>query len=428
MMTATGFLVVVVCALVLAVLLVMMVRRNGMLVSDHSENSRIQAELLSEAELNNAVLGEKLMAQQQLMEVAERQAIQAQQRLQQELAAERARMLELFENERQQQQIKYTQVFENLSSGVLDRKSQSLREQSRESIEAMLKPFAQSIETFRERIEAESKQRFALEKEVARLAELNMMMSRQANDLTSALKGNSKTQGDWGEMILETMLENSGLERDIHFRVQESIRTQEGTLLRPDVILNLPQGKEIILDSKVSLRAYVAFTESQSPEVAQKAKQAHAAAIRAHINELGAKNYNNLVESPDFVIMFIPNEPAFLVALQADAELWSYAYSRGVVMSSPTNLFAVLRIVDELWKRDSQSKNALEIARQGGDLYDKFVTFTEVFLAIGTSLEKSTQQYEKALGQLSQGKGNLTKRAETLKNLGIKTSKQLPEI
>lgn len=417
-----GVAAALVCVAALAVLLVFMIRRNGSLTA---ENVR-QRGLLGESELQNAVLNQRLVSQQQLLEVSERQATIAQQRLQNELTTERTRLGELFETERREQEKKYTQVFENLSSGVLERKTQSLKEQSKESIEAMLKPFAESINAFRQRIEAESKQRFALEKEVARLAELNLKMSQQTNNLTSALKGNSKTQGDWGEMILETMLESSGLKRDIHFRVQESIRTIDGNLLRPDVILNLPEGKEVVIDSKVSLRAYIAFTESQNPESTTIAQGAHVAAIRSHINELGGKKYNSLVASPDFVIMFVPNEPAFLVALQADNELWNYAYSKGVILSSPTNLFAILRIVDELWKRDSQSKNALEIARQGGDLYDKFVTFTEVFLSIGASLEKSTQQYDRALGQLSQGKGNLTKRAETLRDLGLKTAKSLP--
>lgn len=417
-----GVAAALVCVAALAVLLVFMIRRNGSLTA---ENVR-QRGLLGESELQNAVLNQRLVSQQQLLEVSERQATIAQQRLQNELTTERTRLGELFETERREQEKKYTQVFENLSSGVLERKTQSLKEQSKESIEAMLKPFAESINAFRQRIEAESKQRFALEKEVARLAELNLKMSQQTNNLTSALKGNSKTQGDWGEMILETMLESSGLKRDIHFRVQESIRTIDGNLLRPDVILNLPEGKEVVIDSKVSLRAYIAFTESQNSESTTIAQGAHVAAIRSHINELGGKKYNNLVASPDFVIMFVPNEPAFLVALQADNELWNYAYFKGVILSSPTNLFAILRIVDELWKRDSQSKNALEIARQGGDLYDKFVTFTEVFLSIGASLEKSTQQYDRALGQLSQGKGNLTKRAETLRDLGLKTAKSLP--
>lgn len=417
-----GVAAALVCVAALAVLLVFMIRRNGSLTA---ENVR-QRGLLGESELQNAVLNQRLVSQQQLLEVSERQATIAQQRLQNELTTERIRLGELFETERREQEKKYTQVFENLSSGVLERKTQSLKEQSKESIEAMLKPFAESINAFRQRIEAESKQRFALEKEVARLAELNLKMSQQTNNLTSALKGNSKTQGDWGEMILETMLESSGLKRDIHFRVQESIRTIDGNLLRPDVILNLPEGKEVVIDSKVSLRAYIAFTESQNSESTTIAQGAHVAAIRSHINELGGKKYNSLVASPDFVIMFVPNEPAFLVALQADNELWNYAYSKGVILSSPTNLFAILRIVDELWKRDSQSKNALEIARQGGDLYDKFVTFTEVFLSIGASLEKSTQQYDRALGQLSQGKGNLTKRAETLRDLGLKTAKSLP--
>jgi len=347
-------------------------------------------------------------------------------KLQEEIDAERSRLLNSFEEERSRQNKEFTLKFENLANEILERKSKSMGDANRQSIGDMLKPFSESVERFRTRIEEESKQRFALENEVKRLAELNLRISKEAEDLTSALKGNSKHQGDWGEMILETLLESSGLVRDKHFLVQHSIRDNDGTLLRPDVILLMPDKKEIIIDSKVSLVDYVAYCSAEDDQERKRCMASHIASVRKHVMELGTKNYSRLVNSPNFVIMFIPNEPAYLLALQGDDSLWQEAYSRGVLLSSTTNFYAILKIIHDLWRRDTQSKNALEIARQGGELYDKFVLFAQTFTDVGSAIRKSEELYEKGLGQLSHGRGNLVARAEKLRDLGVKTSKTIP--
>lgn len=384
-----------------------------------AESWRTEAEscrgYLVDSQRNEALLGERLATQQSYNL-----------QLKAEIAAERDRLTASFNQEREQMTREFSIRFENLANEILERKSRSMTDQSRESITAMLKPLGENLENFRRRIEEESKLRFALEAQVKHLAELNMRMSQEANNLTAALRGNSKSQGDWGEMILETLLENSGLKRDLHFRVQESIRDEHGNLHRPDIILSLPDEKEVVIDSKVSLTAYISYTEAEDEPTRKTTLAAHSLSVRNHIIELGAKSYSKLVRSPDFVILFIPNEPAFLLALQSDSTLWQEAYKRGVILSSPTNLFAILRIVDDLWRRDSQSRNALEIARQGGDLYDKFVLFAETFADVGSSIRKSEELYDKAFGQLSSGRGNLVARIEKLRSLGLKTTKQLP--
>lgn len=366
---------------------------------------------LQDERLSSAVIGERLAAS------VERQR---------EVEQQKADLLAMFNTERVAMSEQFTHKFNVLANEILENKSRTMSTQNSDTINAILRPFGEKIDKFREQIEQESKQRYALENEVKRLAELNMQMSREANNLTAALRGNSKSQGDWGEMILETLLENSGLKRDIHFRIQETIRDAQGQLLRPDVVLCLPDEKEVIIDSKVSLTAYVAYCESEDELSAKRALAAHVLSVKSHITELGKKSYQKLVASPDFVIMFVPNEPAFLLALQGDSAIWDEAYQKGVILSSPTNLFAILRIVDDLWRRDSQSKNALEIARQGGDLYDKFVGFVETLSDVGRAIKRSDELYEKGISQLSSGAGNLVRRAETLRKLGVKASKKLP--
>lgn len=324
----------------------------------------------------------------------------------------------------------FTDYFQNLANNILEEKTKRFTDTNQKNIGELLKPLGENIEKFRQRIEQEARDRVALEVEVRRLRELSDQVSREANNLASALRGNSKTQGDWGEMILETLLESSGLQKGIHFRVQEDFRTEEGTHVRPDVVLVLPDEKMMVIDSKVSLTAYANYVEAAdgADEGARKAAlAAHVASVRKHIDELAAKSYQKLTEaSPDFVIMFVPNEPAFLVALQCDAKLWDDAYRKKVILSSPTNLFAILKIVDDLWRRDSQDRYALEIARQGGALYDKFVGFAESFLAVGDALGRTDKAYRTALGQLKEGNGNLVRRAESLRKLGVKASKKMP--
>lgn len=340
---------------------------------------------------------------------------------------------ERFENqtlEREKLQKQFADHFRNLANDILEEKTQRFTAVNQKHMGELLKPLGEHIERFRQRLEQEATDRKVLEAEIKRLHEMSNRVSLEANNLASALRGNSKTQGDWGEMILETLLESSGLQRGIHFRVQEDFRTEEGSHVRPDVVLILPDDKQMVIDSKVSLTAYancVAAADGSDEEGRKAAQAAHVASVRRHIDELAAKNYQKLTAgSPDFVILFVPNEPAFLLALQCDAKLWDDAYRKKVILSSPTNLFAILKIVDDLWRRDSQDRYAIEIARQGGALYDKFVGFAENFLTVGEALERTDKAYRTALGQLREGNGNLVRRAESLRKLGVKATKRMP--
>lgn len=332
--------------------------------------------------------------------------------------------------EREKLEKQFSDHFQNLANNILEEKTKRFTATNQQNIDGLLKPLKENIEKFHQRIEQDARDRVALEVEVRRLRELSDQVSREANNLATALRGNSKTQGDWGEMILETLLESSGLQKGIHFRVQEDFRTEDGSHVRPDVVLVLPDDKQMVIDSKVSLTAYANYVEAADgadENVRKAALAAHVASVRKHIDELAAKSYQKLTEaSPDFVIMFVPNEPAFLVALQCDAKLWDDAYRKKVILSSPTNLFAILKIVDDLWRRDNQDRYALEIARQGGALYDKFVGFAESFLAVGDALGRTDKAYRTALGQLKEGNGNLVRRAESLRKLGVKASKKMP--
>lgn len=321
-------------------------------------------------------------------------------------------------------------AFKNLANDILEEKSRQFSRSNSESLEQLLKPFREHIDGFRRRVDEvydrEAQQRFSLKEEIRKLNEANLRMSEEANNLTHALKGNSKVQGDWGEMILETILDSSHLVKGIHYQTQESLKDEAGNNLRPDVVLNLPGGKQIVIDSKVSLTAYVAYTESATPEDASRAVKDHLCSVRSHVDELGRKSYQTLVESPDFVIMFVPNEPAFLLAMQQDSALWGDAYNKKVIVSSPTNLFALLKIVDDLWKRDTQSRNAIAIATEGANLYDKFVGFAETLADLGKALTTAGDKYEKAMQQIKTGRGNLIRRSEKLRELGVKATKNLP--
>ena len=370
-----------------------------------------QAVQLTEAAVRQATLAEKLAARDEA------------------LARQKEELTALQERQRVE--------FKNLAAEILEEKSNQFKQTNRESLELLLKPFRDTIEGFRNKVEEvyekEAQQRFSLKEEIRHLNEMNLRMSQEANNLTAALKGNSKVQGDWGEMILETILDSSNLIKGVHYQTQENIKDNEtGANLRPDVILNLPEGKQIVIDSKVSLTAYVTYSETDAPEAQQRAVKEHVRSVRSHIAELAGKSYQTLLNgqnksvSPDFVIMFIPNEPAFLLAMQQDSALWSDAYNRKVIISSPTNLFALLKIVDDLWKRDGQSKNALAIATEGANLYDKFVGFSETLLDLGRSLGAATGKYEQAMNQLKTGRGNLIRRAERLRELQVKASKSLP--
>jgi len=323
--------------------------------------------------------------------------------------------------------------FKNLANDILEEKTKKFTEQNRSKLDEILKPLSEKIRDFEKKVEdtydKESKQRFSLEKEIKNLAELNQQISKEANNLTHALKGQTKTQGNWGEIILESILEKSGLVRDREYSVQASYTNEQGKRLQPDVIIAYPGVRSLVVDSKVSLLAYERYASAETKEEQDKALRDHLLSVRTHIAELSSKNYQDLyqLKGLDFVILFMPVEPAYLIAMQAEPDLWSYAYERRVLLISPTNLIAVLRMISNLWRVEYQNKNAVEIARQSADLLDKFVGFLEDLEDVGRKLESTRQSYDASMNKLSTGKGNLIRRAEKIKELGAKPSKEIPK-
>ena len=329
--------------------------------------------------------------------------------------------------------------FNVLASDVLRKNSESLKAANSEQIDALLRPLKENIESFRTMVNdgyvKENSSRKLLELQIERLVKLNETIGEEARNLTSALKGNTKVQGDWGEMILEKLLENAGLERGINFETQltrdgsgKVLKNDEGKLLRPDVLIKLPDNHSVIVDSKVSLTAFVDYCNAEDEKVRIVAGKKHLQSVYSHIDELHSKMYqNNLKGASDYVMMFIPNESAYIVAVQLDINLWKYAYDRGVIIVSPTHLFSVMSIVSQLWRQDNQNKNAMLIADRGGKLYDKLVLFLDSFEKVGKSIDDAMTSYHKSFNQLRTGKGNVLRQAEDMKNLGAKASKSLPE-
>lgn len=256
--------------------------------------------------------------------------------------------------------------------------------------------------------------------------ELNQKISKEANDLTKALKGDSKKQGNWGEMILERILEKSGLQKDREYSIQPTFKDEDGNALRPDVVLTYPDNRTVVIDSKVSLVAYERYASSEDIDEQKAFLKEHIQSLRSHINSLSSKNYGEIVKSLDFTMMFIPIEPAYLEAIREDDDLWQYAYNKRILLISPTHLISALKMIADLWKREFQNRNAEEIAKRGGLLYDKFVGFVENLNKIGKNITQANSAYEEALNQLKSGKGNLVGQAEQLKKLGLKTTKDIP--
>lgn len=359
------------------------------------------------------------------------------------LTRQHARQMEMLTAKYEQQNEALRQEmmlqFNVLASDVLKRNSESLKEANSEQIDALLRPLKENIESFKKTISEgyvkETSSRKLLEVQIERLVKLNETIGEEARNLTSALKGNSKVQGDWGEMILETLLENAGLERGINFETQLTrdsggnvLKNDEGKLLRPDVLIKLPDNHSIIVDSKVSLTAFVDYCNAEDENVRIVAGKKHLQSVYAHIDELYAKMYqNNLKGAADYVMMFIPNESAYIAAVQLDINLWKYAYERGVIIVSPTHLFSVMSIVSQLWRQDKQNRNAMLIAERGGKLYDKLVLFMDSFEKVGKSIDDAMTSYNKSFNQLRTGKGNVLRQAEDMKALGAKASKSLPE-
>ncbi len=322
------------------------------------------------------------------------------------------------------------QSFENIANKILQEKSEKFTEVNKNNITSILEPLGQNINNFKKQVsdtyDKDLKQRVELQEQIKNLLDQTNKVSNEANNLATALKGNSKKQGNWGEMILETILQHSGLQKDIHYFKEKSFNNEEGQNLRPDFQIHLPDNRLIIADSKVSMVAYNKFCESKNDEESKRYLDEHLKSVYSHIDNLSSKNYDDLEKSLDFTMMFMPVEPAYILAIQADKDLWSYAYSKRILIMSPTNLIACLKIIDDLWKREMQSKNAMAIVNRGEKLYNKFVSFTESILEIGRKLNDSQKAFDGALNQMKEGKGNLLWQAESLRGLGLKSEKKIP--
>ncbi len=333
----------------------------------------------------------------------------------------------------EQLQEKFTKEFENLANKILDEKSSKFTIQNKENLDQILKPLGEKIKDFEKKVEDvyvnDSKERAGLVQQIKTLHELNQQMSKDATNLTNALKGQTKTQGNWGEFILESILEKSGLEKNREYFVQESLTTESGKRFQPDVLVKLPDNKTIVIDSKVSLIAYEKFSSSEDENEKSSAIREHILSIRNHLKGLSSKSYQNLyqIQSLDFVLMFLPIEPAFGLAVQNDIGLFNEAFEKNIVIVSPSTLLATLRTIASIWRQENQNKNALEIARQSGALYDKFVGFVEDLIAVGNKIDSSKDSYVNAMKKLHEGSGNLVSRVERIKKLGAKTTKSLPQ-
>lgn len=326
-----------------------------------------------------------------------------------------------------------TTQFENLANKILEEKSEKFTKQNKEQMDQLLNPLGEKLEAFKKKVEETHKDeveaRGSLKQELKHLMELNQKMSEDAKNLTKALKGDSKSQGNWGEVILERILEKSGLTKGREYQTQYSVTTEEGKRLQPDVVVHLPDEKFLIIDSKVSLTAYEKFSSADDEVDQERFLKEHVNSIRTHVKGLSAKDYQQIhgEKSPDFVLLFIPIEPAFGTALQYDSNLYYEAFDQNIVIVSPSTLLATLATIDSVWKQEYQNKNAMEIAKRGGALYDKFVLFVESMNDIGQRIRQTQHSYDEAMNRLSIGSGNLVRQAEMIRKLGAKASKQLPE-
>lgn len=332
------------------------------------------------------------------------------------------------------------QRFADVAQRIIVDASRTLTDRSEQRISQILEPLKADIaefkHTFSDTYHAEARERFSLSERIRELVSLNQSLTQQAKELSQALRGNGKVQGDWGEMILETLLEKSGLKKGVHYSVQQTrntdgnvLRNDSGAMLRPDVVINYPDDRCMVVDSKVSLTAYIGYVNSSSDEEAAIMGRQHLSSVRNHIKELATKNYQDYVgeKKADFVMMFIPNEGAYLTAMNLQPDLWQQAYDSRVIIISPTHLMSALRLVEQLWQQVDIQRNAAEIADEAGKMYDKLVGFVEDMSRIDKSIDSARVAYDEAIKKLTTGKGNLVKRASDMKRLGAKAQKNLPQ-
>ena len=332
-----------------------------------------------------------------------------------------------------QLQEKFSKEFENLANKILEEKTQKFTDQNKENLKNILSPLQDKILHFEKKVEDTHKESIdyhaALRQQILGLREMNAQMSKETINLTKALKGDSKMQGNWGELVLERVLEKSGLEKGREYEVQQSFTNEEGTRILPDVIINLPDGKKMIVDSKVSLTAYERYVNEEDDVQQNIYLKEHVNSVKRHVEQLSDKRYQDIyhMESPDFVLLFIPIEPAFALALQEDLNLYNKAFEKNIVIVTPSTLLATLRTIDSMWTNQKQQENAIEIARQAGALYDKFEGFVSDLIKIGKKMDEAKVEYSSAMNKLTEGKGNLVTSAEKLKKMGAKAKKSLPE-
>ncbi|WP_404814785.1 DNA recombination protein RmuC [Rasiella rasia] len=330
-------------------------------------------------------------------------------------------------------QEKFTKEFENLANKILDEKSSKFTKQNKDNIDIILKPLQEKIEKFEKKVDdthKESIDRHAmLRQQIIGLKELNEQMSIEATNLTKALKGDSKIQGNWGELVLEKVLEKSGLEKDREYFVQNSFTTAEGKRVLPDVVIHLPDNKRMVIDSKVSLVAYERYVNEEDEVLRDQALKEHLISLKRHVDQLSSKNYQDLyeMESPDFVLLFVPIEPAFAIAINKDNTIYNKAFEQNIIIVTPSTLLATLRTIDTMWTNEKQQRNAIEISRQAGALYDKFEGLIKDLTGVGKKLDDAKGDYAAAMNKLFEGRGNLITSVEKLKKMGAKAKKSLPE-
>jgi DNA recombination protein RmuC len=394
-----------------------------------------------EADRNNGILTDRLEQNTQLIKSIE-DTLSKERKSNLELNSSLAEQRTMADNLRDKLEVQKKDVdeiqkrfiaeFENLSSKILDEKSKKFTEQNKTNLDVILNPLKEKIKEFEQKVEqtykVESAERNSLKGEIKSLIELNKRISEEANNLAKALKGDTKKQGNWGEVILERILERSGLTKGSEYEMQWSTTNEEGRRIQPDVVIFLPDEKHIIIDAKVSLIAYEAMVNAVTDEDRERYLKEHLISVRSHIKNLSEKSYFSSpdISSPDFVLIFMPIEPSFGIAVQADAELFNYAWDKKIVLVSPSTLLATLKTVSAIWKHEKQTRNAIEIARVGGALYDKFYNFVKDLKNIGEKINAAQQSHQDAMNKLSDGSGNIIRKVEELKRLGAKSTKDIP--